>query len=107
MYCKKGVPISGTAILISTYDANPHNRRETHPEHIRDKVHIGYGERTSEDWRLLYEKAFELLKNTTPGLASEMDILVKKIVPLGISKGIHNSASYESCIGHLYMSYPE
>jgi HEXXH motif-containing protein len=32
--------------------------------------------------------------------------MIKKIIPMGISISKHNSASYSSCIGHLYMSYP-
>ena len=32
--------------------------------------------------------------------------MIRKIIPLGVTKSMHNSASYSTCIGHLYMSYP-
>ena len=34
---------------------------------------------------------------------NELNQIIKKIIPLGTSKELHNSASYKECVGHLYM----
>jgi HEXXH motif-containing protein len=37
---------------------------------------------------------------------SEIDRILRKVIPFDISRGSHNSGSYSDVIGHIAMSYP-
>ncbi|MFA6090197.1 MAG: HEXXH motif-containing putative peptide modification protein [Candidatus Gracilibacteria bacterium] len=100
-----GKCIHGTSIKLTIVDNNPYNQRDAHPDHQATGGVMGYGKKSEEDWLRVYEKSFELLKTIDEGMYAELNQIIKKIVPLGTALGLHNSASYKECIGHLYMGY--
>ncbi len=101
----KGKNILWTKIKLTTEDNNPYNWVEAHPDHKATWWVIWWGEREENDWLKIYEKTFELLKKVDEWIYDELNYIIKKIVPLGTSRSLHNSASYKECIGHLYMWY--
>lgn len=98
--------IHGTDIRLTMTDANPDNQNKNHPDHQESGVGIGWGTMPEPEWLSLYTRSFAILRDISPGLFHELTQMIKKIIPMGVSHRIHNSASYDSCIGHLYMSYP-
>ena len=106
MLSNSGRIIQGTDIHLTTIDANPDNKNHNHPEHIKNGVGIGWWNIHEDYWLDLYAEAFSLLRRASPDFAHELDRMIHKIIPLGVTKSMHNSASYSTCIGHLYMSYP-
>lgn len=95
-----------TNIKLTSIDNNPYNSMEAHPEHKETwAVSWNWWEKSEEEWLLIYEKTFELLKTIDEWLYSELNQIIKKIIPLWTSVSMHNSASYRECVGHLYMWY--
>ncbi|NVP18077.1 hypothetical protein HUU51_05165, partial [Candidatus Gracilibacteria bacterium] len=101
----KGTKIYGTNISITLDDNNPYNVFNAHPDHKNTGGYISYGVKTEDEWLKIYEKTFSLLKKVDTGIYSELNKIIKKIIPLGTSVGVHNSASYKEAIGHLYLGY--
>ncbi|MDD2892126.1 MAG: HEXXH motif-containing putative peptide modification protein [Candidatus Gracilibacteria bacterium] len=101
----QGAHIYGTQIKLTILDNNPYNQMEAHPDHQATGGVMGYGQKSEEEWLRIYEKTFGLLKEIDIGTYTELNQIIKKIVPLGTSFGTHNSASYKECVGHLYMGY--
>ncbi|MDD2907716.1 MAG: HEXXH motif-containing putative peptide modification protein [Candidatus Gracilibacteria bacterium] len=101
----QGNNILGTNIKLTNIDLNPYNIMEAHPDHKISGVGLGWGDRSELEWLNIYEKTFELLKKVDIGIYTELNMIIKKIVPLGTSKGVHNSCSYKECIGHIYLGY--
>lgn len=106
MLAFQGLVISWTDIRLTEIDANPNNKNHNHPDQIKNAVWIGWGGIPENYWRELYGEAFWLLRSISPGFQDELGRMIRKIIPLGVTKSMHNSASYSTCIGHLYMSYP-
>ncbi|MBC7498343.1 hypothetical protein H7170_01745 [Candidatus Gracilibacteria bacterium] len=98
--------ITGTNIALTLDFKNPDINKHAHPEHQKQGISIGFGEQTPQDWRNLFKKSFDILHSVSPGCMSEIDSMIKKIIPFGVSVGVHNSGSYSEAIGHLLMSYP-
>ena len=96
--------IGDTNIRLTLSDNNPYNKLNTHPLH-KDVDMIWWWEKTEEEWLDVYRKSFEILKKVDEGFYDELNAVIKKIIPFGTAYGVHNSASYRECIGHLYMSY--
>ncbi|MBX9809855.1 hypothetical protein K2X92_05685 [Candidatus Gracilibacteria bacterium] len=103
---KKEEVIPGTNILLTLDFINPDVDKSTHPDHKKQNVGISFGSIDPEEWRRLFSNAFEIVKKVSPGFMDEIDHIIKKIIPFGISSGSHNSGSYSDVIGHLLMSYP-
>ncbi|MDD5770503.1 MAG: HEXXH motif-containing putative peptide modification protein, partial [Candidatus Gracilibacteria bacterium] len=102
----KGQKIAGTNIKLTDDDNNPYNQFEAHPEHLEQGAISGNrGEKSIDEWCKVYEKTFKLLKKIDLEFYGELNQIIKKIIPLGTAKSIHNSASYKECVGHLYMGY--
>jgi len=98
--------IAWTNIKLTIEDNNPYNKLDDHPEHIMQWAISGnWWERSEEDWLETYAKTFELLKKVDEWIYNELNQIIKKIVPLGTARWMHNSASYEECVWHLYMWY--
>ncbi len=98
--------IAGTNIKLTSIDNNPYNLREAHPEHKKvGAVSWNWGEKDKREWLDTYEKTFNLLKNLDEWIYDELNQIITKIIPLWTARGMHNSASYKECIGHLYMWY--
>jgi len=97
--------IAWTNIKLSLYDNNPLNMQEAHPDHKSSWGILWLWGASEKDWLKVYNKTFNLLKDLDEWIYDELNQIIKKIVPLGTSKDLHNSASYKECIGHLYMWY--
>lgn len=98
--------IAWTNIRLTNIDNNPYNVLEAHPEHSKSWAISGnWWEKTENEWLEIYEKSFILLKNVDIWIYTELNQIIKKIIPLWTAKWMHNSASYKECIGHLYMWY--
>jgi len=95
--------IAWTNIRLSLYDNNPLNMQEAHPDHKSNWGVLWFWDASEKDWLNIYNKTFNLLKILDEWIYDELNQIIKKIVPLGTSKWLHNSASYKECIGHLYM----
>ncbi len=94
-----------TNIKLTIEDNNPFNEHEAHPDHQATGGIMWWWEKTEEDWLLVYEKTFELLKNLDEWIYDELNQIITKIVPLWTAKWLHNSASYKESVWHLYMWY--
>lgn len=98
--------IPGTNILLTLDFHNVDVNKTTHPEHKKNHVSATFGSKAPEDWRTLFGQSFDILKKVSPGFMSEIDEVIRKIIPFGVSYQVHNSGSYPDNIGHLMMSYP-
>ncbi len=96
--------IAGTQISLTMQFANPDIDKHTHPDHRL--LTAGYGHKSPNEWRELFYNVFSIIKKVSPGFMSEIDRLLIKIIPFGISLGSHNSGSYSDVIWHITMSYP-
>lgn len=105
LICNKWKNISWTNIKLTLSDSNPYNILEDHPEHKTNWAWLWWWESTEEKWLVIYEKTFELLKKVDVWIYSELNKIIKKIIPLGTSIWVHNSCSYKECVGHLYLWY--
>lgn len=99
-----GKKIKGTDIYLSLEDNNPDNWHSGHPDHAKDSL-LWWGEKTPEEWNHLFEKTFSLLKDINEEFYNELNVVIKKIVPMKTSKDVHNSCSYKDCIWTLYLWY--
>lgn len=96
--------IKGTDIYLSLDDNNPDNWHSGHPDHAKDSL-LWWWEKTPEEWNNLFEKTFSLLKDINEEFYNELNVVIKKIVPMKTSKDVHNSCSYKDCVGTLYLWY--
>lgn len=94
-----------TNIALTTYDKNPYNKFDAHPDHQTTGGILWWWEKSQQEWLKNYQKTFELLQVVDEWFYDELNMIINKIVPLWTSYGLHNSASYTECIGHLYMWY--
>jgi hypothetical protein len=97
------VKIQWTDIRLTPIDSNPFNLRDAHPDHKNTGWVLWWGEASEWEWLSVYQKTFEILKLADEWVYDELNQIIKKIVPLGTARWLHNSASYKECIGHLYM----
>ena len=98
--------IAWTNIRLTNIDNNPYNKQEAHPEHIKEwAISWNWWEKTEKEWLWVYEKSFNLLKQLDEWIYDELNQIITKIIPLWTAEGMHNSASYKECVGHLYMWY--
>ena len=98
--------IGKTRIELTDTFSNPYIDTDSHPDHIREGIHVTFGEKSFAEWESLFSGALNILQQTAPGFYDEINFLLKKILPFGISVGTHNSGSYSNVIGHITMSYP-
>ncbi len=96
--------IAGTKISLTMEFANPDIDKHTHPDH--KTISMGYTEKTPWEWRKLFWDAFAIVAQVSPGFMDEINLLLRKIIPFGLSVWWHNSGSYGDVIGHIIMSYP-
>ena len=98
--------IANTNIYLTHQDNNPLRVNITHPHYAENFGDmLWYGEKTPQQWQELYSKTMNLFEKISPDFYNEFSAMIQKIVPLGTSKWHHNSWSYRSCIGALYMWY--
>lgn len=100
MIMNSGYVIEGTSIRLAVEDNNPLNSHDAHPDGWWG---VGWGEKTPEEWKEVYDSTFALLKEADLGFFHELNLMIQKIVPFGTAKQIHYSASYKECVGTLYM----
>jgi HEXXH motif-containing protein len=55
----------------------------------------------------LFQKALSIIYTSSPGFQYEIETLIEKILPYDVDTALHNSASFQTAIGHMLMSYPE
>lgn len=95
-----------TNIRLTSIDNNPYNINDVHPDHKEQKAFSwNWWDKSEEEWLSVYEKTFALLKKLDEWTYSELNQIIKKIIPLGTAENVHNSASYKECVWHLYMWY--
>ncbi len=98
--------IPGTNIVLTLDFQNPDIEIDTHPDHKKDHTSNTFGSIDSKKWRDLFSCSFTIVQEVSPGFMSEINGLIRKVIPLDVSIGTHNSGSYSDVIGHLIMSYP-
>lgn len=98
--------IPNTTIELTTEFHNVDIDAHTHPEHIKKWIHVSFWEISENEWKMLMEKSFDIVRKVSPTFMHEIEHIVKKIIPFGVSPWVHNSWSYSDFIGHLIMSYP-
>lgn len=101
----KGDLIKWTNIRLTTHDNNPYNRIEDHPDRAWKEEFFWFWIKSTKEWLDVFSKTFSLLKETDLWFYSELNSIIKKIIPIWTSEWVHNSASYKECIGHLYLWY--
>ncbi len=97
--------IGDTEIRLSLYDHNPYHVFETDPNQEIQSKHMWWGTKPKDNWLTVYEKTFQVLKQLDEWTYSELNQVIKKIVPLWTSISSHNSSSYLTSVGSLYMWY--
>ena len=99
--------IPGTNILLGSSEQTAHiSRQPAHPSYDIKNIHSLFWSVDEIEWQRLYGKSFSIIKKVAPWFFHEMQEILSKIVPFGISKGSHNSCSYPTIIGVIYASYP-
>ena len=98
--------ILGTNIFLTLDFQNPDAHKSTHPDHKKNQVDITFWDIPSNEWRNLFQKSFSIVQSVSPGFMDEINLMIRKIIPFGVSYQVQNSGSYKDVIGHLLMSYP-
>lgn len=88
--------------LATAYDNNPLALDEAHPEKSGNALNLGG--RDASEWQASLASAFSMLKDHLPLMWDEAMELVRQIVPVGYFPESHLSATYQQCIGTLYIS---
>lgn len=99
--------IPGTSIALTKTFFNPDFQHDTHPDHRKDTEQITFWWVSQENWKILFSESFSIVKNVSPDFMSEIEQILRKIIPLWVSHSVHNSGSYGNAIGQIFMSYPE
>lgn len=97
--------INWTQIRLTNIDNNPFNFVEAHPDHAKDGATVWWWELSESKWLEVYNKTFRILESVDIWTYDELNMMIKKIIPLWTSKWVHNSCSYKECVGHLYLWY--
>lgn len=97
--------IGDTNIRISLHDLNPWGYHSAHPDHEKTWGTVTWWEKTPDDWREVYEKTFQVVKEIDEGVYDELNHMIHKVVPFGTARWLHNSCSHRDCIGNLYLWY--
>lgn len=95
-----------TNIELTLDFTNPDVNKHAHPEHQKQGIGIWFWDQTPENWRSLFQKSFDIVRSVSPWCMSEIDSMIKKIIPFWVSVWVHNSGSFSDAIWHLLMSYP-
>ena len=95
------VPLAGN-IYLALKDLNPIAETEAHPGKFGNALSLG--EHSEDDWRSSLQMALDWIKEATPEIFSEMQILLRHVVPVGFDPQRHFSASYQEAVGVVYMS---
>lgn len=98
--------IRDTQIDLTMEYSNPYISTDSHPDHIRDGIMITFWEKLPNEWNDLFSRVFLILKQVSPWFFAEVNWLLRKILPFGLTYGTHNSWSYSNAIWHITMSYP-
>lgn len=98
--------IPGTNVELTLRFYNPDAEKHTHPEHKKNNVGITFWDKSEREWRELFAGAFDIVKRVSPEFMSEIERVIKKIIPFDVSYKVHNSGSYSDVIWQLLMSYP-
>ena len=98
--------IPWTDICITLDYINLDVDKHTHPDHKKNNIGITFWSKSPQEWLTLFAESFSIVQAVSPGFMSEINLMIRKILPFDVSYGAHNSWSYSSLIGHLLMSYP-
>lgn len=96
--------IPGTNIKITLHDNNYENSVSTHPDHDSWNM-VWWWEKSEDEWREVFWKAFALLKAVNEGFYNELNFIIQKIVPFNTSYGAHNSCSFKEAVWVLYLGF--
>ena len=83
-------------------DANPLAHIDAHPEKAGNTIALG--EASTETWMVRINEARALIRGVLPDLASEHELILSCITPVGTDAERSLSASYREAIGQVYVS---
>lgn len=95
------VPIT-PRLKLALVDNNPLWAQEAHPE--KDGNALDLGNHTPQQWVNSLTETLALIQQTLPGIATEMDAMLRLIIPCGFDDQRHLSASYKEAVGLVYMT---
>lgn len=98
------IPWTNISLTLDFHNLDVENH--AHPDHKKNHVGVGFDSKLPVEWRELFIKSFDILHQVSPWFMSEINQIIRKIIPFGVSYNVHNSGSYSDVIGHLLMSYP-
>lgn len=99
---RASMPLRG-AIRFALFDPNPLAMDETHPEKAGNA--LDFGGVPADEWVASLDAAFGLLEAHLPGIAAEMQTMLRLVIPVGASRDRHLSASFREYVGALYLTH--
>ncbi|MFT7624535.1 MAG: HEXXH motif-containing protein [Myxococcota bacterium] len=87
---------------LTTLDPNPLSALEAHPEKRGNALDLAG--HPPEEWCAKLSEALQLVADGLPGLAAELSLSLRRIVPVGFDAERHFSASYREAPGVAYLS---
>jgi HEXXH motif-containing protein len=89
-------------VRFALADPNPISSTENHPDKFGSALTLGG--RPREEWLRGLRAALDAVAEVMPALAEEMDLLLRRVVPVGWHEEMHLSASYREAVGTVYMT---
>ena len=87
---------------LSRVDSNPLAMEEAHPDKEGNAINLGG--KTEAEWVDSLNQAVDLIKQTLPGWAEELQSTTQRVLPVGFEPEMHLSASYREAPGIVYMT---
>ena len=104
IHAHEKIPWTNIVLTLNFYNSDI--EIPNHPDHKKNNIQVTFGNKTPEEWRVLFAQSFDIVRRVSPWFMGEIDLIIRKVIPLDVSYGVHNSGSYSDFIGHLVMSYP-
>lgn len=89
-------------LSLALHDVNPLALHETHPD--KDGNALSLGDKPLEAWLGALREALGIVEAHLPGLAAEMQAMLRLVIPVGASDEKHLSASYREYVGAVYLT---
>jgi HEXXH motif-containing protein len=94
-------PIEG-GMVLALADNNPLAMFDAHPDKRGNAIDLGGHD--VEAWCTMLREALRLIEAHMPTLRREIELYVQQFVPVGYDAHTHLSASYQECIGTVYLT---
>lgn len=89
-------------LQLALVDNNPLWAYEAHPEKSGNALNLG--NHTPKEWVDSLTEALAIIELTLPCLKTEIDHILRLVVPTGYDEQRHLSASYKEAVGIVYMT---